>query len=79
MNIDEAAAILDNAAENWLVNRTPGPIEDVIVKVARTLTPDGVFNAAAFLKSEFGDQYDGMEEQDWYRAAEAVYKILGGK
>ena len=79
MDFDTPTMIIDGATENWLENKIPGPVENVVVEVTQCLTSDKVFNAAAFLKSEFGDQYAGMLEQDWYRVAETIFKILGGK
>lgn len=70
--LTEAAANINEVSESWDGKQS---IDVVIVRAAKRQSDDPVFNAAAWMKFNFGPRYYGEEDKDWIRTVKDILKI----
>lgn len=74
-DITEAGLILDQHVEEWNGN---GSLSSRMVRRARRLSKNPVFNIAAWMKYNFGGCLAGETDADWLQSAKDVLKIARG-
>lgn len=76
LTVTEAGAIIDEAMEKW----TSAPLKEsasaLTRRQAKRMSKDPIFNAAAWMKYNFGSALSGETDQDWIRSAQDLRKIL---
>lgn len=77
MTIIEGAAVITAAADKWIDGGT-GTIYALTIRVARKLSKDPVFNAAAWMMYNFGPAMHGETAESFLHTVKDLVKILKG-
>lgn len=79
MTITEAANLLREVTDQWCGSGSPQSLDELLLEAARNLSPDPIFNLAAFLRFNSGDELSGMSDIEMIQEATLISRILGDK
>ena len=78
MTVTEGAARIEEVADKWTDSQSTESIYAVILRAAKKLSDDPIFNLAAYMKYSFGACLSGEQDNDWIHSAKEVNKLLSG-
>jgi hypothetical protein len=76
MTVSEGAAIIEGRLLEWVHADSCFSANVVSLRAARKLSPDPVFNLAAFMKYSYGSTLSNLSDSDWIEEAQQAQKIL---